>query len=69
MSIHDSLGPRDDYRPLEELAEDDSSPLAIEWLLVVIFAVLPLVFGIFMGINIVGAYFRRILEVVVQPFG
>ena len=69
MNGRHPLEARHDYRPLEELAEDDSSPLAVEWLLVVIFAVLPLIGGIFMGLTIVGAYFRRILEVVVQPFG
>ena len=69
MSARSPLGSRTDYRPLEELAGDDSSPLAVEWLLVVIFAVLPLIGGIFTGLTIVGAYFRRILEVVVQPFG
>jgi len=55
-------------RELHQLGEDTSGQLVTEWVLVLAFAVMPMVLLIPTFLGIIQTYFYRIAEVVGSPF-
>ena len=55
-------------RALDQLGEDSSGQLVTEWVLVLGFAVMPMVLLIPTFLGIIQTYFYRIAEVVGSPF-
>ena len=68
MSDEKPLGLLTSPRELDQLGEDTSGQLVTEWVLVLAFAVMPMVLLIPTFLGIIQTYFYRIAEVVGSPF-